>query len=657
MQNELEDLNQQLVNLYLKNLELLKKNHPSIFKELIDFDTALNSGQVKERYTLEYKDQEYFDILDLETNEYTYGFNSFLEAEKRLSQTELTRKHSIDLLKVDPNNNKLALMDTLGNILPLVDYINKNINFEKVTFTKVFKYVFLGVGCGVHIHELYKKIDSMNTLIIEPNLEIFRLSLFLVDYSIFKKDNKQLFLSVGENTQEREKTLKEFTSYHSYMNYNIKYHLFRIEYKYLLDEIIEFYSHNTPTAFSYQTVLQVLSRTIKFMHEKHNFLQKDLLEKHKPLKNKKVLIISAGPSIEENIDWIRDNQDKFIIICVDIILKKLEINNIVPDIVVSIDPKTIIIDFFDTKDKDFLKNSSIIFLSQQHEKLIEKIKHLNFYFSQVLPVSDEIGYFFSVPNVGTFSFAVALFLGANELYLVGSDAAFNQETGNRYAKDNGRIHMDSLEGSKESKKDGIISDYDVLEVKGNLKETVKTNRELLRFKKDYESFIITRRSDKENDPFTAYNLSDGVFIEGIISTQQEDVKVESFSKKEFSKKYLDDVSIVVKEFDFDDDIKTINQMISRVKKFDKVRISTKDDFLQKKLDMMIWILEQKKKMSNSNFGNLFLQFTELIDIYINFSLNLKQDNLYSKDFLNALKKYWCNALLSLLKDMKKMITL
>lgn len=657
MQNELEDLNQQLINLYLKNLELLKKNHSSTFKKLIDFDTALNSGQIKERYTLEYKDQEYFDILDLETNEYTYGFNSFLEAEKRLSQTELTKKHSIDLLKVDPNNNKLALMDTLGNILPLVDYINKNINFEKVTFSKIFKFVFLGVGCGIHIHELYKKIDSMNTLIIEPNLEIFRLSLFLVDYSVFEKDNKQLFLSIGSDIQEREHSLKEFTSYHSYMNYNIKYHLFRIEYKYLLDEIIEFYSHNTPTAFSYQTVLQVLSRTIKFMHEKHNFLQKDLLEKHKPLKDKKVLIISAGPSIEENIDWIRENQDKFIIICVDIILKKLEINNIVPDIVVSIDPKTIIIDFFDTKDKDFLKDSSIIFLSQQHEKLIEKIKHLNFYFSQVLPVSEEIGYFFSVPNVGTFSFAVALFLGANELYLVGSDAAFNQETGSRYAKDNGRIHMDSLEGSSKSKKDGIISDYDVLEVKGNLKETVKTNRELLRFKKDYESFIQARRSSEENDPFTAYNLSDGAFIEGIISKKEEDIEVESFSKKEFNKKYLDDVSIVVKDFDFEDDIKTINQMISRVKKFDKIKISSKDDFLQKKLDMMIWILEQKKKMSNSNFGNLFLQFTELIDIYINFSLNLKQDNLYDKDFLNKLKKYWCNSLLSLLKDMKKMITL
>jgi hypothetical protein len=67
---------------------------------------------------------------------------------------------------------------------------------------------------------------------------------------------------------------------------------------------------------------------------------------------------------------------------------------------------------------------------------------------------------------------------------------------------------------------------------------------------------------------------------------------------------------------------------------------------------MIWILEQKKKMNYSIFGNIFLKFTDLIDIYINFSLNLKQRELQDKVFLKEVQIFWADALIDLLKDLK-----
>jgi hypothetical protein len=52
---------------------------------------------------------------------------------------------------------------------------------------------------------------------------------------------------------------------------------------------------------------------------------------------------------------------------VDVILRKLEKNGIVPDIVVSIDPSHMCAEYLKCDDKEFLKNSAYVFLSQQHD--------------------------------------------------------------------------------------------------------------------------------------------------------------------------------------------------------------------------------------------------------------------------------------------------
>jgi hypothetical protein len=46
-------------------------------------------------------------------------------------------------------------------------------------------------------------------------------------------------------------------------------------------------------------------------------------------------------------------------------------------------------------------------------------------------------------------------------------------------------------------------------------------------------------------------------------------------------------------------------------------------------------------------------YTELSDIYINFILNLKQENLFDKEHLTQLNKIWANGVLSILNDFKK----
>lgn len=649
---EINGLNRTLLSVYINNLKYLENNHPKVFQKIDNFSKKLEKGEIKENYFLDcIKENGYFDIYDIHKEEFLYGFNTFEEAELRASNIDYSLNHSINLLRTDPRNNKFTLNQGLVNSKKMIDFLNKKIDFENINFSKIFKFIFIGVGCGVHIHEIYKKVNSMTTLIIEPNLEIFRLSLFLVDYSIFEKENKKLFLSVDETTFERDITYHRFNEYHSYMNYNVKHHLFSIEYEYILNEIIDFYGHNYIGSFSHIAVLEVFDRTLGFFKNKYRFFQKDLVFKSKPLKDKKVLLISAGPSLDKELNWIRENQNKFIIICVDVILRKLEKNQIIPDIVFSIDPSYLCAKYLTCENKEFLKNSAIVFLSQQHEETLNATKGLNIYFSQVLFLSHKLGYSFSLSNVGIFSFAFSLFLGGNELYTIGNDAAFNQETGSRYAEDSSYKQKEILIFEENNDKNiKQISQEDIVEVRGNLREIIKSNRNLLNFKYDYETYL--HGVDKSN--IKLYNLSDGAYIDGLTPISSLDVDLKDVDNKVFNaKEIFDSITIDdIDDIDFEEDIKIINNIVQKLKKTKKLKIKEKNDFLQNKLDITIWILEQSKKTKLELFGNLFLKYINMIDIYVNFALNLKQKDLHTKDNLEKIMTYWCDNSIEFFKEIK-----
>lgn len=649
MQDQLSELTKTLINIYNQNLNFLNQNYPEIFEKIHILSKNIEKGNYKEKYSLEYKDEGYFDIYNHEKEDYIYGFNSYIEADKRKDLTNLTTAQSINLLRINSETNEFAQMETLGKVNPLVNFINNYIKPDNITFSKIYKFIFIGVGSGIHIHEIYKKLNPMNILIIEPNIELFRLSLFLIDYSIFTKGNKELFLSIGDNRIERYAELLEFHKIHSYVNYNIKHHLFHPEYHYILEEIISFFMENNPASFSYSALLQVYYRTLTYMKDKNMFLKSKLIEENSPLKDKPILLISAGPSLDSKLNWIYENQNKFIIIAVDVIIRKLEKNQIVPDIAVSADPSHLCAKYLTTEDKNYLKKSVIIFLSQQHPETIDATSHLNTYFSQAMAISRELDYTIVAPNVGTFSFAIAIALGAKKLYLIGNDAAFNQETGSRYATDSTHTQVENLD---EQIKSNIITRKDIIEVKGNLKDKVKTTRDLLNFKTDYEGFIhISKHIDYE-----AYNLSDGAYIEGLIPLDNNDIDLGELSEKNFNpKEELNKCSIIVTDVDFKNDTKILNNIILNVKKFKKTQITTKDQLMREKFDIIIYILNKKKELESLVLSDIFLKFLDLIDIYINFILNVKNDEMHSRKNLILMKNFWSDALISLLKDMKKTI--
>lgn len=273
MENQLEQLELTLTNIYLKNISYLKQNQPKIFEKIDLLSKKIEEKEYIEKYSLEYNEEGYFDILNLETNEFLYGRNSYIEADLRKERFDFTQNSSLNLLRINPYNNQFALMEGLGEITPFIQYLNKKIDFSNINFSNIFKIAYLGTGLGVHIYELHKMLDCHTTLIVEDNLEIFRLSLFVTDYSIFSLKNRTLILSIAESEDEKKETFNTFELDNSWMNYNIKHQLFSKDDKDNLDLLINHFSIHHASMFSYKEVLDVVSRTTNFIKDGYPFLK------------------------------------------------------------------------------------------------------------------------------------------------------------------------------------------------------------------------------------------------------------------------------------------------------------------------------------------------------------------------------------------------
>ncbi len=651
MEQELNDLSSTLINIYQKNLIFLQESFPEIYKEVDNFSKKLENQEIQEKYSLEYVDG-YFDILNHENNGMYYFTNSYEDADKRREFVDFSQSSSLDLLRKIPGSNKLITGVSYKEITPIINFINDNVDMDNVKFEKIYKFIFIGTGLGIHIQEIDKKLKPYTTLIIEPELEIFRLSLFITDYSVFDEGNRKLFLSVGEDKGKRNFVLELFESHHEYMNYNIKYYNIVKSNEYIKDEINEYFSAYTVIGFSYRYLLQNFFRTVSIMKKGEKFLSFYKARERKILNNYKVLIISAGPSLDNYIDWIEKYQNEFLIICVDVIVKKLEKHNIIPQIVISIDPSERCADYLTTENPSFLNKSAIVFHSQQPQEVLDAVKGKHCYFSQFLNVVPELGTFGSSTNVGTYSLQMAVLLGAKSLYLIGNDAAFNQETGMRYANDSSNVAQDNLNIKTDN---NAISYTDVIEVKGNLRERVKTTNRLLTFKIEYETkiYLLKREFDCK-----IYNMSDGAYIDGMEPITYENMQndVQEFEQIDISiLNEFNEISQLANEIDFVDSISLINTIMTKIKKYQKNKFKNKNELLGAKLELTAWIYEQLQDEKYNIFVTIFMKYNELSDIYINFILNIKQKNIFTKESLNKISNIWAVGAITIFKEMKDII--
>ncbi len=539
-----------LTTTFLANLAFLSEYDNELYHRVDELSRIIENGTYKERYALEFNMQDGdFDIYDIVNDKYLYNkspkkFNDnlvrkseqyegnyilnlpehFSPIHKNVSIIDKTNRFDFEHM---PQFNTLSVNNAWEYVNAIGDYINN----KKKRLKTIKKFIFLGTLLGRHIPRIAKKVNANMYLVLEKNLEIFRLSLFTVDYTVLAE--KYVVFSIMDNVIDTETKISGFLKKNYLENYLIKFSTTKINIEEYIDNILNGLHILNPVAYDYNRMLYVhFNRSTKYIKDRYKFL---LFNKTKKslnlLKNIPVLYIAAGPSLDDNIEWIKKNHNNFFIVTIGAAYKILLLNNIHIDVISTLDQdfKALNEKQFDDESVEKISKNTIIFASNMtNENILKKFNRNNLFLYEVFSKLHKENIVFQGFSVGEITLNILLDLNIKELYLVGLDLALNQETGESHAKDSNsattKLNLDA-----EINRDTYSARESLIKVKGNHKEYVYTTPMFFSSIKSLEEKVKIKSED-----VVIYNLStNGAFFNGVIPAKQEDINFNELKKIKF----------------------------------------------------------------------------------------------------------------------------
>ena len=192
-----------LTTTFLANLAFLSEYDNKLYEKIDELSRMIEDGRYKEKYALEFIiENGEFDIYDIMNDKYLYNRNPKKKYNELIRNVEFNEKNSIlnieeiftykEKYNVQKENrfnfNTLETIAYTSNQMQYYKDITKDyLENKKKRLKEIKKFIFLGTLLGRHIPSIEKKIDAQLYLVLEKNLEIFRLSLFTVDYTVLAK--------------------------------------------------------------------------------------------------------------------------------------------------------------------------------------------------------------------------------------------------------------------------------------------------------------------------------------------------------------------------------------------------------------------------------------------------------------------------------------
>jgi hypothetical protein len=650
-----ENLQNALIKQYFSNLEFLKEHDLGLYNKINTFSSMLDDG-FKENFALEFiKENGGFDVLNIETNSYIYGRNAKLINENFLNNSDFTTNSQFSNLTkdlyfnrkkdIEISNSKFEVLDTIisDNMAQYVSSLGHCYQEDKI-YNQVDKFIFFGNILGTHLKDFQEKMDFKCCFIYETNLEIFRLSLFVTDYKSLNDRSKIIFSVMDEENIFVEKINTFFRGMYIYSNYNIKYYkMINVEEDVINKILNELYLSND-SSYDYTKLLYDTFYSVSKHINKYKILTtKNKSENFSFSNNKPTLLVGAGPSLGKNIQWLKQNQDKFIIVAMGATYKKLFDNGIVPNIVTTVDPKYHVLNstHFNLKDVVLLKDTIVLASINTPTKILDRFNQKKLFLYEVVDSFKKHSSFYNGISIGEITLSILLDMNVNDIYLLGTDLAFDEKTGlshfdgyinkrEDFQNDNSKVN-EVLETGRSSRKEFI-------QVRGNKKDKVVTNRIFALSINQYVRIITLYKKSFQN----IYNLcEDGAYIDGTIFKDIKDIGNEKdIVRKDFLLDNLEKIS----EFGLlKAELKEVDKKIDNLKEIKKVlnnnfskqnNHSTLENFNNRFLILLNVLIKNNDRF----FLRIITNYFNFVMPYINYSLNDKNlDNKKLEDKLNQVE--------------------
>lgn len=423
---------------------------------------------------------------------------------------------------------------------------DKYIQLKDCDFIPLF--TSIGIGLGYHLEGLSTKLNIKNLLLIEPDPDVFFASLHSFDWASFIEktfhENKTITLILDSDPDIIGRKFYLFLIEQGIFNIGGTYisniYEDRLSAK-ILKSLKDFYI-SVFSAYGYIDDRAFgISHTWNAIKKKRNFVLTTPMQKK--YSEYPVFVIGSGPSLDNDLKFIKKYQDKAIIVACGTALDSLYHAGVMPDFYANTERTPQVKQALDViPDKDFM--NSIILLSSNvcHPYVIDSFEKTaifgkwdeNFVDYLTTNLDNSVGFKniqtikFMNPLVGNMGISATVLLGFNKIYLFGIDNGKRQNTENMHS-----AYTSVYANSGASDKGGNYEIQDL--VQGNFGGQCETNRIYIKSIISIESVLLTKKDDPE---FKCINCSNGAAIKYSIPVHSKDLEklfsdLPNLNKEEF----------------------------------------------------------------------------------------------------------------------------
>lgn len=402
----------------------------------------------------------------------------------------------------------------------------ERINEEGIKFSAYIPrlnayYLFVfGLGLGAHLEELVEKTNCQCLLIIEPNIEFVAQSLDVLDWKKLHDKIQErggyLDLLLYDNEKylfERIKSLVRtlnpcsldgavfFTNYHNPMFATLQTR-FRTDFHIIMSGLGFYFD---------ETVM------IKNTHE--NLCSgKAMMARYSPSKIRPLpaFIIGSGPSLDKDIEWIKENQDKAVVFSCGSAVMPLLRAGIQADFQVELENVPELYPMLlDTVKYVDVSKVHLLATTTLDARVPGFFDHTAFFFRPALssyPLfarADDAPLHNGSPSVTNAGLALAQHFGFRDIYFFGADMG---------SKSQGQVH--SKNAWQNSDEGWEVDIHHNLPVRGNFGGTVYTYQGMNWTRNELELAIQAYKQGRHY-----YNCSDGAYIDGTLARHSRSIKL------------------------------------------------------------------------------------------------------------------------------------
>lgn len=295
-----------------------------------------------------------------------------------------------------------------------------------------------GVGLGYQIEWLVRDCTIRNLYIFEPELDLFYVSLFAIDWDfILNKidaDGGAIHLSLALDVKEHFSDLQRRMTARGQYDASFTYFMLHYRSEQMLQVVDEVMAQFERLVFGYgffdDALMSISHQMSSLRRQIPYFGAKTEVTDQTP-----VFLVANGPSLDASIEVIQRYRDRAIVVSLSSAITALHRYGIVPDVHFEMERSRIVRTVLDAvKDPAYLKRIPLVALNTVHPEVFDLFERAYIYAKTneagtnllrcapaALPF-DMVG--FCNPTVANMGLSVMAALGYRQIYLFGTDMGF-----------------------------------------------------------------------------------------------------------------------------------------------------------------------------------------------------------------------------------------